>query len=66
MYKNNHVLGGVAWEVAHLCEFRGNFGGGAASKKGGEKKSEQDQGWKASTGNPTQSSHNCIPPSRLF
>ena len=22
MYKNNHVLGGVTWEVAHLCEFR--------------------------------------------
>ena len=57
--------GGVAWEVAHLCEFRGNFGGGAASKKGGERKSGQDQGWKASTGNPTQSSHNCILPSRL-
>ena len=22
MYKNNHVLGGVTWEMAHLCEFR--------------------------------------------
>ena len=44
MYKNNHFLGGVAWVVAQLCEFRGNFGGGAASKKGGARKSEQHQG----------------------